>query len=85
MTLEITKMLVISTGHLTEDTCNNWQSGTRFFDKGEWGFFANVGDEDEDLPSDLRSCMALARANECDWIMFDCDGPLLKELPYYEW
>lgn len=83
MSLEITKMLVISTGHLTEETCNSGKIG---YEKGEYGVFVWVPPEvDEDAPQDLRVCHHLARINDCDWLMFDRDADTVDELPLYDW
>jgi hypothetical protein len=77
--LEITKMLVLSTGHLTEDSGN-----TTFFDR--WSWIVWVPNEQlEDYPSDLLQAFDLARNNGCDWIKFDSDGGVVDELPNYDW
>lgn len=94
---EIARMLVLSTGHLTQDTCNVWlhEHGSRrvgAYHKantfGEFGWFIWVPPVDmqaEDGPADLLACIALAQAEECGWIMFDQDGEATDDLPYYDW
>jgi hypothetical protein len=83
----IESMLVLSTGNLTEATCNRWlpTSGYPAFEKPEFGWFVYVGEPDDDLPVDLLACMALARDRRCCWIMFDRDAPPAAELPRYDW
>ena len=61
----IEPMLVLSTGNLTEATCNRWlpQCDYPAFEKSEFGWFVYVVEPDDDLPADLLACMALARAH----------------------
>lgn len=92
---EITNMLVLSTGHITDDTADYLEhpEGTEIisYRKGDYGWFVNVEDDlddekMEDQPADLVACKRLARQNGCNWIMFDRDGPAEKDLlPYYVW
>lgn len=83
----IEPMLVLSTGNLTEATCNRWlpQCDYPAFEKSEFGWFVYVVEPDDDLPADLLACMALARDRHCCWIMFDHDAPPAAELPRYDW
>lgn len=93
MSLETHKMVCLSTGHITEQTCNNWlpaNSSSRYYEKGEWGWFVHVPEDgylrtDEDLPPDLARCIHFARQRGFDWIMFDQDGPVVDHLPTYDW
>jgi hypothetical protein len=34
-------------------------------------------------PADLVSCIELAAQLRCDWLMFDCNYPVLPMLPTY--
>jgi hypothetical protein len=85
----IENMLALSTGHLTEQTCNvfmhEWQ-GPRW-EKSEYGWFVYVDEAvaKDDLPEDLAECLAFAMINECHWLMFDCDGTEIVGLPLYDW
>lgn len=92
MTLEITKMLVLSTGHLTEYACNEFFDTYRHaHNKGEFGGFVYVPTDDcpvmdgDELPGCLIDCLKFADANDCGWVMFDCDGPIIDDLPEYLW
>lgn len=85
---EIAKMLVLSTAHLAEETCNEWLADAPFavYQKGEYGWFVYViSDYPEDLPEDLKACLDLAHGRDVEWIMFDCDGPFELTLPVYDW
>lgn len=91
MSLEFANMLVLSTGHLTEECCNAYMP-TRLsaYDKGGDGWFMHVPCASFDCeyhktPQCLRDCFKFARKFNCEWIMFDTDGPHSEGLPYYEW
>ena len=79
----IESMLVLSTGNLTEATCNRWLPECDYpaYEKSEYGWFVYVVEPDYDLPADLLACMALARDRHCCWIMFDRDASASAELP----
>jgi hypothetical protein len=89
--MEIERMLVLSTRHLTEHTCNTilpvWTGPA--WEKTEYGWFvyANIEDISAEPPEDLRQCIRYAQnpGVSCDWIMFDRDGPTVDELPTYDW
>ena len=84
----IEAMLVLSTRHLTEQTCNVWLHNAHFavFAKGSYGWFVYVtDDEPEDLPADLGACLASARERACAWIVFDRDADVVPTLPVHDW
>lgn len=102
--LEIEKMLVLSTGHLTESTAdilNDAAHDEPPFCELEWGpsFARDEGwlfrvrplaengapDESEGTPLDLSRVFMFAREHGCAWVMFDCDGPQIEELPWAAW
>jgi hypothetical protein len=85
--MEIQKMLVLSTGNLTEKTCNVFmpKAEASFYEKKEYGWFAYVTDDREGLPADLVDCLELAQEAGASWIMFDQDADAAPGLPYYEW
>ncbi len=97
--MEIETMLVLSTAHLTQDTCGIYLSNIALglergsivvFDKRDVGFFVYVPADPEategpDVPLELRSACHVARREGCRWIMYDKDGPELDELPVYSW
>lgn len=84
---EISKMLTLSTGHLTEEACNTYLATVISYPKSEYGWFiyVNTADELEDPPLSLLDCIGFAEEHGCDWIMFDCDGPIMEGLTTYEW
>lgn len=89
--------LVLSTGHVTEETArlldaipvSAWEkelgvTGGRY---GEYGWFVycsprNDGDR---IAADLFSVMQFAIAKGCEHILFDRDEPFEPELPRYDW
>lgn len=96
---EIAKMMVLSTAHLSEETCTVYVSNIALgltegsivaYEKGEYGYFVHVPEdpadsEKPDVPLELRSAMHVARLAGCQWIMFDRDGDTVDNLPTYNW
>ena len=92
--LEITKMLTLSTAHITEDTnrlliIEPYTDGMQLsvFTKADFGWFIYVNDdlENRSIPDDLKACLELAKENGCKWLCLDCDGDTVDELEEYEW
>lgn len=88
--MEEHKMLALSTGHLTEKTCNMLGNieGIIGYNKGGYGWFVYVPEYLNELghiPADIYACLKLALEGKYDWIMFDRDVEVINELPVYEW
>lgn len=91
----VRRILDISTVHISQETgqlLDHWATTEKprpaiVFNKDHYGWLVYVPSETnhEALPADLHACMDLARSHDCDWIMFDCDGVDIDELPVYEW
>lgn len=92
-TAPIEPMLVLSTGHLTKDTCNSFLPGylgpcfekANDGDRYGWWVYVVEDDPDNEVPTDLRMCMELARSVNCCWIMFDRDAASVDGLPTFDW
>jgi hypothetical protein len=89
---EIEAMLVLSTAHMSPHTAETWMQACPWacFEKADFGWFMYVCDdigvtEADDVPLEIRSAIHVAKEARCQWIMWDRDGPLLDELPEYEW
>ncbi|MFC0205326.1 DUF5983 family protein [Novosphingobium soli] len=90
--MELATMLVLSTAHMSMTTAGDWIARCPWacFEKGDYGWFMYVCDdasitEAHDIPLEIRSAIHVARRERCEWIMWDCDGPILDELPEYDW
>jgi hypothetical protein len=83
--LEIRKMLVCSTAHLTRETAQLMECGENVgtaYDTLEGGFLVWV--LRRELDRELIVC--LARDSDCEHVMMlDCDGPQIEGLPCHEW
>ncbi|MDG5973353.1 hypothetical protein JAGODDHD_04123 [Sphingomonas paucimobilis] len=87
-TAAIEPMLVLSTSHLTDATCNVFLPGYDgpAWPKGAYNWFVYAPEDDDgELPEDLKVCLALARQKGAFWVMFDRDAVDIEELPTYEW
>ena len=100
MAKEIYKMMVLSSGHISESTMDCFEMHTDgvpvHYEKGEYGWFVVVperpygelGDYVEDpaaCPEDLKRVLAYARAEGCEWLCFDMSGPVMADLPTFDW
>ena len=85
--LEIRKVLVLSTNHLTKHTCLDYKSWP-FIADFEEGCYFYVGDNPEshtDAPEDLRGVLAFAKRHGCIEVKFDRDADPIPQLPRFEW
>lgn len=94
----IEKILTLSTAHVTADTAAQLDDRQHqmlgiapfiCFQKDDYGWFVHVPTVPEvtwhgQIPPDLNACMAMARAEGCTWLMFDCDADPVEGLPTYD-
>lgn len=92
--MEISKMLTISTAHITMETARelNIESNTNnmqlsVYKKSDYGWFIYVNDDldNRTIPDDLLKCLEFAKDLGCEWLCLDCDGEVLEYLYTYEW
>ena len=93
--MEISRMLTISTAHITESTAKelenfgppipDWLCWLSVYTKSDYGWWIFVDDSEPTTPSDLAACLRLARRHNCEWLCLDCDGEIVDELPTYDW
>ena len=99
--MEISKMLTVTTGHITEETadllnCDELHIIT--YDKDGYGWFIfldaydinhyyNSDDIDDDyyVPEELLKLMKFASDNGCEWLCLDCDGDELDGFETFDW
>lgn len=92
--LKIEKMLTLSTAHIDKETCDilaniaeNPDAATfPVYNAGDWGWFIPVNNH---IPNGstrpLTNCIVAALAAKCDWLCLDADGPVIADIPTYEW
>lgn len=97
--LEVSKILTLSTAHLSRETRENMSRDT-FNNEVEptiypktlfginYGWFVYFNNSDEtrmhDLPDDLKAAIRFAGSiKNCDVICFDADAKPIKQLPTY--
>ena len=92
--MEISKMLTISTAHITEETAKRLQNdnhnGVIVYQKDEYGWFIFVDEDcmheyENEIPKELFRLMKFTKANGCDWLCLDNDGEELEYFETYEW
>lgn len=99
--MQIEKMLVLSTSHITDSTDQILKNESLPFtvETRETGYLVNTvmlhtesmkegegGIDISDYPSDLKDCIKLAQENDCEWLLLDRDGPVECDLlPVFEW
>lgn len=89
MTVEIAKMLVLSSGHISGETAIRWMNdddACGIYPKGHVGWFVETANANaNEHPLDLAICISFAKGLGMDWIMLDRDGPTHPDLPTYVW
>lgn len=99
--LEITKMLTLSTAHVTEGTFNcivyedrldrmglPVYMKTTHEDVERYGVFIYLDMDnmnENSIPEDLMRLIDLAWENRCGILCLDSDGPIMEGLTVYEW
>jgi hypothetical protein len=96
--LEIHKMLVLSTSHVSQTTADllprnhidmisgDHQDWWPTFSREEgWVFYVGELKSYKDAPSDLFFVVKYAMSHGCVWLMFDRDGETVDNLKTYEW
>lgn len=84
MILEISKVLTASTAHITPMMmATNPDLVQAQFESG-WILYVPENIE-EDRQDPLRKLLSLAKEQGCQWILLDCDGPIIDGLETFEW
>lgn len=88
--LVIRSFLDLSTAHLREETRDNlssYESVVAYETTYGWLVYASEdadSAEGDDWPSELLPIIKLARANGCEYILFDADAPETDALPTFD-
>lgn len=87
---DIAKIMTISMAHIKSDTIlRSHNSNVTIFSKGMYGWFVYVPEYDirecGACPNELLAVLDYAREEGCTWLLLDFDGPIINELPTYEW
>ena len=97
--MEITKMLTLSTIHITKETAeklnyelNNNVMYLVVYAKEDCGWYVYIPEEltlypedYEDVPDDLMKLLLFARDMDCGILCLDCDGEVLDYLEKFYW
>ena len=67
-----------------EDNCHRIKAPITY-EKGVYGYFVVISEIDPGWPHDLVQILTWAKNQGCTWLMLDCDGPEMPELPVYDW
>lgn len=91
----ITKMVTISTAHISEKTAHLLEVeakennlGICVYNKADFGWYITIDDEikrNTDLPKDLYKAVQFASDVGCQTLCLDCDGPVVEFLDKYDW
>ncbi len=101
MNLEIMQVLVVSTGHVTKEEAQLFDSAVigamvelpgnmsspMIWEYGWMFYIGSLGDgvTTEDMSAGLAAVIELAWKEKLEWVRFDSDGPVLNNIPTYEW
>lgn len=97
--LDITKVLNLSTTHITKNTAekldkcvlnNDYIPLCSVYEKGEYGWYVYIDDTDDpnlipDELCDIRDCIIFALKHDITCICFDRDADMVIGLPVYNW
>lgn len=99
--LEISKILTVCTGHVSEETYDKLLIDgekneimcpvyTKAAPNGgeDFGLYIYLNPDcvkEGHIPDDLMQLITLAQENDCDILCLDCDGPEVEGLTIYEW
>ena len=97
--LDITRVLNLSTAHITQDTAdtlarcalnNDYIPLCSVYERGEYGWYVYIDDSDDpnfipDELSDIRDCIIFALKHDINCICFDRDADTVIGLPVYNW
>ena len=95
--MEVSRMITMSTGHVSEETANMLQDKNNtiplgVYEKADFGWFIYMPTEKtedanilKELPKDLAMIFMFARHSMFEVICLDCDGDDIEGLPIYEW
>ena len=98
--MEISKMLTLSTSHVTEATLTKLEAEATdnnypclsVYKKEDFGYIIyidkhayNRDHAGDYLPGDLRTVVAFTIETECNILCLDCDGEELVCIPHYEY
>lgn len=83
--MEISKMLTISTAHISQETVKFINNNNIASFSGEYAWIIYTKDNTEILPNDLKEAVRIANNKKCDWLRLDCDGEILNNLKQFEW
>ena len=92
--MEITKMLTISTAHVSNETAELLDIddilGVVLYPKDDYGWFIHIdedfmNDYEDEIPKELFKLMKFTKDIGCDWLCLDSDGEVLEYLDVYEW
>lgn len=96
--LDITRVLNLSTAHITKNTAdtlgrcalnNDYIPLCGVFEKSEYGWYVYIDSDDPNLIpdelSDIRDCVIFALKHDINCICFDRDADIAIGLPVYDW
>lgn len=98
--MEITRMLTISTSHISKETADLlageypidsvpvWEISVGIYAKEEYGwyiYFSLAEHIHPSMPEDLAACLRLARKHDCSILCLDTDGDIVDSLATYDW
>ncbi len=84
MSFEIHRTLMLSTAHLKPTELDQLEHHSSMSGEDGWLLYTGRDIDSKSAPT-LTAAVALALRENCVFIRFDSDGPLVEELPVFEW
>lgn len=98
--MEITRMLTISTAHISKETADllageyplgsvpTWEMSVGIYDKDGYGWYIYSSLDEHihpSMPEDLAACLRLAHKHQCAVLCLDTYGDVVEGFPVYDW
>jgi hypothetical protein len=85
-TYEIYRTLTLSTAHITNAVTQFIENEDIASFNSEFGYIIYTEYSDDlDYPEELKRVLELAREKDCAFLRLDRDGPVIEDLPSYDW
>ncbi|USM11459.1 hypothetical protein vBCbaSRXM_14 [Citromicrobium phage vB_CbaS-RXM] len=85
MSLEIAKVLILSTRHIEPESIERLECLSTVFQCDYGALLSTSATVPAKWPEDIQTVKDFAREQGCDYVMWDRDGPEIDELPKYDW
>jgi len=88
MNFEVNRELVLSTSHIDDEAAKFLNDSELNYSSDPANYRLHVGTmllPEIYIPEVIRYIAAIALAQDCKWLVLDCDGDVHVEIPQFDW